>query len=159
MFPRRARVWLIGVSAFLLLAAGGYAATASVARLPRISAVLPICTELTRAADPAERSFLQENASVMAAMMEGMAIAPSGDIDRDFVAMMVAHHWGASEMARAELRSGHNVRLTRMAQEIIVTQMQEIAAMRLAMRDAATSIALPDQSPPAGVGAAALEEP
>ncbi len=65
--------------------------------------------------------------------MTGMSVQPSGDIDRDFVEMMVPHHQGAIEMAQAELRYGHNERLKRMAQEIIVTQQQEIAAMRLAL--------------------------
>ena len=62
-----------------------------------------------------------------------MNVTPSGDADADFVAMMVPHHEGAIEMARAELRYGRNEQLRRMAQEIIVTQQQEIAAMRLAI--------------------------
>ena len=66
-------------------------------------------------------------------MMSAMEAKPTGDIDHDFVAMMAPHHQGAIEMARAELRYGHNEQLKRMAQEIIVTQMQEIAAMRLAL--------------------------
>ena len=37
-------------------------------------------------------------------------------------------------MAKAELRYGKNEQLRRMAQEIVVTQQQEIAAMRLALR-------------------------
>ena len=69
----------------------------------------------------------------MTKMMIDMGIRPSGDVDSDFVAMMVPHHQGAIEMARAELRYGHNEQLKRMAQEIIVTQLQEIAAMRLAL--------------------------
>jgi hypothetical protein len=47
--------------------------------------------------------------------------------------MMTPHHQGAIDMALAELRHGHNERLKRMAQEIIITQQQEIAAMRLAV--------------------------
>jgi hypothetical protein len=47
--------------------------------------------------------------------------------------MMVPHHQGAIAMARAELRYGRNERLRRMAQGIIVTQQQEIAAMHLAV--------------------------
>jgi hypothetical protein len=60
-------------------------------------------------------------------------VQPSGDIDRDFVDMMVPHHQGAIEMAMAVLRYGHNEKIRRLAQEIIVTQQQEIAAMRLAV--------------------------
>ena len=66
-------------------------------------------------------------------MMAGMAVKPSGDIDADFAAMMIPHHQGAIDMAVAELRHGHNQQLRRIAQEIIVDQQQEIAAMRLAL--------------------------
>ena len=69
----------------------------------------------------------------MTRMMTDMSIAPTGDVDRDFVAMMIPHHQGAIDMAVAELRYGHNEQLRRLAQEIIVDQQQEIAAMRLAV--------------------------
>ena len=62
-----------------------------------------------------------------------MAVKPTGDVDRDFVAMMIPHHQGAIDMAQADLRYGQNEQLRRIAQEIIVTQQQEIAAMRLAL--------------------------
>jgi len=55
-------------------------------------------------------------------------------VDRDFVAIMIPHHESAIAMAKAELRYGKNEQLRRMAQEIVVTQQQEIAAMRLALR-------------------------
>jgi uncharacterized protein (DUF305 family) len=80
-----------------------------------------------------ERSFLKETDAAMARMMTGMDRKPSGDVDRDFVAMMVAHHQGAIEMAVAVLHHGQNEQLKRIAQEIIVDQQQEIAAMRLAL--------------------------
>ena len=82
---------------------------------------------------PAEAPFLAENDAAMTRMMEGMAVKPTGDVDRDFVAMMVPHHQGAIDMAVAVLRHGHNAQLRRLAQEIIVTQQQEIAAMRMAV--------------------------
>jgi hypothetical protein len=66
-------------------------------------------------------------------MMAAMDVKPLGDVDADFVAMMVPHHQGAIDMAQAELRYGRNEQLRRMAQEIIVTQQEEIAAMRLAV--------------------------
>ncbi len=71
----------------------------------------------------------------MTRMMHGVAASPTGDIDRDFVALTVPHHQGAIDMAVAMLRCGHNEKLKRLAQEIIVTQQQEIAAMRLAIGD------------------------
>ena len=80
-----------------------------------------------------EQSFLSENDAAMNKMMADMKIKPTGDIDRDFVAMMVPHHQGAVEMAQAELKYGHNEQLRRLAQEIIVTQQQEIPVMRLAI--------------------------
>jgi len=75
----------------------------------------------------------------MTQMKTTMRITPSGDADRDFAAMMVPHHQGAVAMAQAELRYGHNKRLRSLAQEIIVTQHEEIAEMRLALASAAAS--------------------
>ena len=86
-------------------------------------------------AERPETPFLRENDAAMVKMMAAMSVKPTGDVDRDFVAMMVPHHQGAIDMARAELRYGKNERLRRMAQEIIVTQQDEIAAMRLAVGD------------------------
>ena len=86
-----------------------------------------------QAATPEERAFLAENEAAMNKMMSAMEVKPSGDIDRDFVAMMAPHHQGAIDMAVLELRYGKNEQLRRIAQEIIVSQMQEIAAMKLAI--------------------------
>jgi uncharacterized protein (DUF305 family) len=80
-----------------------------------------------------ERPFLAENNTAMDKMMAGMAVKPTGDIDTDFAAMMIPHHLGAIDMALAELRYGKNEQLRRIAQEIVVDQQQEIAAMRLAL--------------------------
>jgi hypothetical protein len=80
----------------------------------------------------AEAAFLAENAAAMNKMMGDMVVKPTGDVDADFVAMMVPHHQGAVDMALAVLRHGHNPQIRRLAQEIIVTQQQEIAVMRLA---------------------------
>jgi hypothetical protein len=80
-----------------------------------------------------ESAFLADNDAAMTKMMAAMAVKRSGDVDDDFVAMMVPHHQGAIDMAQAELRYGRNEQLRRLAQEIIVEQGQEIAAMRLAL--------------------------
>jgi len=89
------------------------------------------------AASTDEAAFLRENEAAMTRMMDGMAAKPTGDIDRDFVAMMAPHHQGAIDMAIIELRYGKNEQLRRIAQEIIVDQMQEIAAMKLAIGERA----------------------
>jgi Domain of unknown function (DUF305) len=121
-----------------------------------------ICAKSFGSAPAAEAPYLAENVSAMTKMMIDMGIRPSGDVDADFVAMMVPHHQGAIEMAQAELRYGHNEPLRRMAQEIIVTQLQEITAMRLSLGQALPpSIPSPDQIPPAAMndsksGSAAL---
>jgi len=95
--------------------------------------IAAICAKPFRSASSAEKPYLTENIDAMTKMMIDMGIRPSGDVDRDFVAMMTPHHQGAIEMAQAELRYGQNERLRRLAQEIIITQQQEIAAMRLAV--------------------------
>jgi len=93
-----------------------------------------------------EQPFLVENQQAMKRMMAGMTIRPSGDVDRDFVAMMIPHHQGAIDMAIAELRYGHNAVLRRISQEIIVEQGQEITAMRLAVHQTLpASVPAPDQ--------------
>jgi galactose-1-phosphate uridylyltransferase len=99
--------------------------------------------------------FQAENIAAMNKMMADMAIEYSNDIDRDFASMMIPHHQGAIDMAVAELRYGHNEQLRRIAQEIIVDQLQEITAMRLALSDSlpASSAAAtqPDAAAPAGM--------
>jgi DUF305 family protein family protein len=86
-----------------------------------------------RAEVPDEVPYLTENDAAMNKMMADMVIKPTGDVDRDFVSMMTPHHQGAIDMAQAVLRHGRNEQIRRLAQEVIVTQQQEIAAMRLAV--------------------------
>jgi uncharacterized protein (DUF305 family) len=124
----RARMALLAV----LLAAASLVACSEEQR-SLASYITAICSTPFRSAPAAEAPYLAETVAAMTKMMIEMGIRPSGDVDADFVAMMVPHHRGAIEMARAELRHGHNEQLKRMAQEIIVTQLQEIAAMHLVL--------------------------
>ncbi len=50
----------------------------------------------------------------------------SGDVDRDFAVMMRIHHEGAIDMARAQLASGKDAQMRKLAQEIIAAQKKEI---------------------------------
>ena len=101
----------------------------------RRTAILLSATVLVAAArvPTANREFVHEMNAAMDRMMGAMQVRPTGDVDRDFAAMMIPHHQGAMDMAVAELRYGTNPQLRRIAQEIIVDQQQEIAAMRLAI--------------------------
>lgn len=95
-----------------------------------------------------QEAFIAENGAAMDKMMSAMAIQPTPDIDHDFAAMMIPHHQGAIEMAQSELRYGSNEQLRRIAQEIIVDQQQEIAAMNLALdQPLPPSIPSPTQIP------------
>jgi len=78
----------------------------------------------------ADDSFDAQMARAMKRMDRDMMVPPSGNEDRDFAAMMVPHHQGAVDMARIELQYGKNPVLRRLAQAIIVEQLQEIEVMQ-----------------------------
>jgi len=145
------------------IAVGAIAATAYLtasSASPRSLAdfISAICAKSFGSAPAAEAPYLAENISAMTKMMIDMGIRPSGDIDADFVAMMVPHHQGAIEMAQAELRHGRNEPLRRMAQGIIVTQLQEITAMRMSLgQPLPPSAPSPDQIPPAATSDSKIE--
>lgn len=105
----------------------------SAALAPALGTPPPLSAVSVSAPVNAERSFLAESHAVIAKMMHDTIIRPTGDVDRDFVAVMVPHHQGAIEMAQAELRFGRGVELRRMAQEIVVDQSEQISLMWLAL--------------------------
>jgi uncharacterized protein (DUF305 family) len=106
-----------------------------------------------------DAAFLSENEAAMNKMMTDMRVKPTGDVDRDFVAMMVPHHQGAIDMAKAELAYGHNEVLRRLAQEIVVNQDQEISAMRRAVGDKSPSPAGSPAQPAAGSSPSSMSQP
>lgn len=110
--------------------------------LPRLALLGAFALATPLAASTPSEVFLAENEAAMARMHAAMDIRPTGDIDRDFVAMMIPHHQGGIDMAVAVLRHSRNERIRRLAQEIIVEQQQEIAALRLAIGEP-----LPPSSP------------
>ena len=100
---------------------------------PIIAAWAVAATAMTATTDSNVAAFTADNKAAMTRMMARMNVRPSGDIDRDFAALMIPHHQGAIDMALAELRYGKNEQLRRIAQEIIVDQQQEVIAMHLAL--------------------------
>jgi uncharacterized protein (DUF305 family) len=89
------------------------------------------------ASNRTELQFIVDNDLAISKMsLEMSKIAdPTGDVDRDFVALMMPHHQGAIDMARAELKFGHNEELRRLAQSIIAEREHEMSAMRGAVRE------------------------
>jgi len=78
-----------------------------------------------------DHSFYTENETAMARMHKDMHQGPmSGDIDRDFLTMMVPHHQGAIDMAALVLRHGRDPLVRRIAEDIMAGQQIEIDAMR-----------------------------
>src|SRR6266699_3391106 len=74
------------------------------------------------------------NWSELLASMEKMhmgmgAVERSGKSDIDFVRLMIPHHQGAIDMAKAELLYGEDAQMRRLAQEIITEQHLEIQLM------------------------------
>lgn len=143
----------------VLLVAIPLAVVALVSRFDRVDRPAHVMSKMISelCAHGPEAPFLAETQAAMDRMMHDMNIEPSGDVDRDFSAMMIPHHQGAIEMAQAELRHGRNEQLRRIAQEIIVEQQQEIAAMRLALgQRLPPPAAAPDQASDLAVSASGI---
>jgi uncharacterized protein (DUF305 family) len=145
-FIRKRAIWL--------------ATTASVAAAALVMAHGPSSADRIRATTPihyiadwqnssGEAPFLAENQSALTKMMADKAVKPIGDVDRDFVAIVVPHDQGAIDMARAELRYGHNELLRRLAREIVTNRQQEVTVMRLAVDDERSSSTGSPAQPPA----------
>jgi uncharacterized protein (DUF305 family) len=83
-------------------------------------------------ADPFATQMMQAMERMDAGMM---AAKPTGDPDRDFIAMMIPHHQGAIDMAKLQLIYGRDPILRRLAQAIIVEQQQEIELMQRSLRE------------------------
>ena len=96
--------------------------------------VLGLLTALIAAAQiqPIAAQFMRAMHGSMERMDRQMASAPmNGNADHDFASMMIPHHQGAIDMAKAELLYGKDPVMRRLAQEILVDQQSEIDAMRL----------------------------
>jgi uncharacterized protein (DUF305 family) len=142
---------LISLTTTALIAVTSFALAQDPASTDHVRRTTPIQYVADR---PEEKPFLSENRAAMKRMMEDMTIQPTGDVDRDFVAMMVPHHQGAVDMAKAELKYGHNEQLRRLAQDIVATQQREITVMRNAVGEGQSSAAQSPQQHRAGVSPA-----
>lgn len=77
------------------------------------------------------KPFAQLMDDAMAVMDYGMRAAPmNGEPDHDFITMMIPHHQGAVDMAKALLLRTRDPELRNLAQGIITEQQNEIRLMQ-----------------------------
>jgi len=94
--------------------------------------ILVVALSVTAQIPPVTGQFMHAMQTSMTRMDDGMAGARmNGDVDHDFAVMMMPHHQGAIDMAKAELSYGKDPVMRRLAEEIIVDQHSEIDAMNL----------------------------
>jgi uncharacterized protein (DUF305 family) len=98
------------------------------------SQMSPMSSQMSSGGSASDDSFDAQMGRAMERMDRDMMVKPSGNYDRDFAAMMVPHHQGAVDMARIELQFGKDPVLRRLAQAIIVEQLQEIEVMNLELK-------------------------
>lgn len=94
-----------------------------------------LCASMTAAssehADMAARNELKAAMEKMHASLTNMQMMESPfQADHDFAMMMIPHHQAAIDMAKVELKYGHDPKLRKMAQKIIKDQQKEISEMK-----------------------------
>ena len=103
-------------------------------------------SQVSRGGSATDDSFDARMGRAMTRMDQDMMVKPSGNYDRDFAAMMIPHHQGAVDMARIELQFGKDPVLRRLAQAIIVEQLQEIEVMNLELKQLPNAAPASNQS-------------
>ena len=112
------------------------------------TSTVPLPTAQAEFTASTDKTFDQLMGDAMSVMHKGMHSAPyTGDPDRDFVTMMIPHHQGAIDMAKALLLYGKDPQMRRLAQEIITDQQSEIQLMQLWLKRHGANSENPTQRP------------
>ncbi|HEX4367203.1 MAG TPA: DUF305 domain-containing protein, partial [Rhodopila sp.] len=87
---------------------------------PGVLALLFIVSAVAHGRCVSPDDFAAATGAAMMRMDRDMMVAPTGDSDLDFAAVLIPEHQGAIDMAKVEHRFGHDPILRRLAQGIIV---------------------------------------
>lgn len=98
-----------------------------------------LCASMTAVssehADMAARNEMKAAMERMHASMTNMKMMDMAHhADHDFAMMMVPHHQAAIDMAKVELKYGHDTKMRKMAAKMIKDQQKEIAEMNAWMK-------------------------
>ncbi len=108
---------------------------------------------VTKAANTAELSEASKAfEEALMKMHKDMSIAYTNDVDVDFVSGMIPHHQGAIDQANVFLKYTKDLRLRRLALEIIAAQRKEIRFMQRWLKEHEKGLA-PGEAP------ASLDDP
>jgi uncharacterized protein (DUF305 family) len=91
------------------------------------------------ASDRNERQFLFVRDLAVSDMSRASLARPTGNVDRDFVAMMIPQNQATIDVARAELLYGHNDELRHLAETIVAQQQHQITVMNGAVGEIAST--------------------
>jgi uncharacterized protein (DUF305 family) len=94
-----------------------------------------VATGADGAVTPDKAAAQREMAAINRRMHAQMDVAPTGDLDADFVRGMIPHHQGAIDMAELTLRHSNDPFIRTLARGIIAAQRREITAMRSWLRE------------------------
>jgi uncharacterized protein (DUF305 family) len=95
-----------------------------------ISAVALLAVGSTVALSMEHSSGSQALEAANAAMHGAMAVETTGDVDIDFMRMMIPHHQGAIDMAKIVIENGKDPEVRKLAEEVVKAQEAEIAFMQ-----------------------------
>lgn len=76
------------------------------------------------------RDFFKKNRQAMKKMMKQMHIKESGNIQKDFLKAMIAHHQGAVDVSKIVLEFSKDAQIQSIAKNIINSQEKEITQMK-----------------------------
>lgn len=76
------------------------------------------------------RDFFKKNRQAMKKMMNQMHIKESGNIQKDFLTAMIAHHQGAVDVSKIVLEFSKDAQIQSIAKNIISSQEKEITQMK-----------------------------